>query len=272
MTYTCRWKDDNGLRIDVHNYVKQSMKRSEILEFVKRDYPDYAWSIPTDGVWMFGHIFKKYVEFLYEAGVVPNYLRIEKGTETRKMATIHAYLIDKLGVMENATEYVVFGPSTTNKIERWWRDLRERLEKCFKAQPSSLLQSKKYDPHDEVHRQLPFYVFKPVIQQECEQFVENWNCHRIRRQKIELPTGIPDHLFAFRESYGGRKCGTNVTPDGLREVAEMSGVLKAPPDISDQRLEQKCMQIIPNPELIEPHRLKDMYCFLKQQYLSQNIT
>ncbi len=47
MASSCRWKDDDALRIDLHTYLKQSMKRSEILEFVKRDYPDYPWSIPT---------------------------------------------------------------------------------------------------------------------------------------------------------------------------------------------------------------------------------
>ena len=402
MAGICRWMDDDGLRMDLEKYVKQSMKRAEILEFVKRDHPDYPWSIATldrrlrhfnisyieydtplekvyaaiqtelngpgkllgyralnqklriqhavkvprhlvhnvltdldqDGLdrrnlrkkkkraridfasdgplWMVsldGHdklcgyqnstfpfgvygcldtfsrkllyilitysnsnpvtIGKKYLEFLYEAGILPNYLRIDKGTETGKMATIHAYLTDKLGVMEDATDSVLFGPSTSNKIERWWKELHERLEKYFKTQLYDLIKSKDYDPHDEVQRQLLFYVFKPVIQQECEQFADNWNCHRIRRQKIELPTGVPNHLFGFPERYGGKKCGTILTADRLKDVAELSGVLEAPPDITVHRLEQKCKQLIPYPEAIEPHRLKHMYCYLKQQYLSQ---
>ena len=47
MAASCRWKDDDALRTDLNTYVRQSMKRSKIIEFVKRDYPDYSWSIPT---------------------------------------------------------------------------------------------------------------------------------------------------------------------------------------------------------------------------------
>ena len=50
------------------------------------------------------------------------------------MATIHAYLVNKIGIMDDATDSIIYGPSTSNKIERWWRDLHERLERYFKAQ------------------------------------------------------------------------------------------------------------------------------------------
>ena len=29
------------------HYVMQNMKWSEVLDFLKRDYPEYAWSLPT---------------------------------------------------------------------------------------------------------------------------------------------------------------------------------------------------------------------------------
>jgi hypothetical protein len=60
---------------------------------------------------------------------MPSYLRIDKGTETGKMATVHVYLVNKYEVMEHPMEAIIHGPSTSNKIERWWRDLHERLEK-----------------------------------------------------------------------------------------------------------------------------------------------
>ena len=42
-----RWKDDEELKADLEQYVRQNLKRSEILDFVKRDFPEYAWSIAT---------------------------------------------------------------------------------------------------------------------------------------------------------------------------------------------------------------------------------
>ena len=61
----------------------------------------------------------------------PRFLRMDKGTEAGKMATIHSYLMSQYDFFEDPTDSVCYGPSTTNKIERWWRDLHERLEKYF---------------------------------------------------------------------------------------------------------------------------------------------
>lgn len=44
------------------------------------------------------------------------------------MSTMHCFLRDQHGDLEDATKSVVYGPSTQNKIERWWRELVERME------------------------------------------------------------------------------------------------------------------------------------------------
>ena len=41
-----------------------------------------------------------------------------KDTETGKMATIQTYLMSQFGVMDDPLHSVIYGPSTTNKIER----------------------------------------------------------------------------------------------------------------------------------------------------------
>ena len=41
------WREDVRLQEDLRNYVRQNMKRKEMLDFLKRDFPTYAWSIPT---------------------------------------------------------------------------------------------------------------------------------------------------------------------------------------------------------------------------------
>ena len=79
---------------------------------------------------------------------MPSFLRIDKGTETGKMATVHIYLINKFEVMDDPVEAVIYGPSTSNKIERWWRDLHKRLEKYFKIQLTQILRDRQYDPHN----------------------------------------------------------------------------------------------------------------------------
>eukprot|EP00111_Clytia_hemisphaerica_P017474 TCONS_00051711-protein len=77
---------------------------------------------------------KFYTDFLLESGRIPRYLTLDKGTETGTMGTIHAYLIDKFGNFEDPVNAVLVGPSTSNKIERWWKELHERMEKFLKEQ------------------------------------------------------------------------------------------------------------------------------------------
>ena len=171
----------------------------------------------------------KYLAYLTETQILPKTLRLDRGTETGKMASIHVFLRDKIGDLEDAMNSIVFGPSTTNKIERWWRDLHERLEKYFKHQLSELLSNRQYDPHNMSDRKLLYYVYKPIIERECSIFVGYWNSHRIREQKgLLLPTGVPHHMFSFPESYGTTNKGLHITTANLKEVAEVSGVLEAP--------------------------------------------
>ena len=110
---------------------------------------------------------KMYLRYLFETELLSRNLRVDRGTETGKMATIHVYLLNKHEVMNDPTDAIIYGPSTSNKIERWWRELHERLEKFFKEQLTMLLRGREYDPHSALDRQLLAYVFIPVVQLEC---------------------------------------------------------------------------------------------------------
>lgn len=83
---------------------------------------------------------------------LPVHLRIDRGTETDVMATMHMYLCDKHDILDDPTESVLYGPSTQNKIERWWRELLERLEKFFKQQLRTLAEDGDYDPTSMIDR------------------------------------------------------------------------------------------------------------------------
>ena len=41
------WEDDEQQKSDLQRYVKQNLRRREILDFVRRDFPEYAWSLGT---------------------------------------------------------------------------------------------------------------------------------------------------------------------------------------------------------------------------------
>ena len=60
-----------------------------------------------------------YFEFLYETRVMPNYIRIDKGSETGTLATMHCFLRRQhsdVETDEEAVKTVIYGPSTSNQV------------------------------------------------------------------------------------------------------------------------------------------------------------
>ena len=86
------------------------------------------------------------------------------------MASIHSYLTNLFRDFNNPVDSIIYGQSTSNKIERWWKDLHERMEKDLKQQLNHLLLSKKYDPSSSSDRKMLAYIFIPVLQRECDTF------------------------------------------------------------------------------------------------------
>ena len=109
---------------------------------------------------------------------MPVFLRCDKGTETQKMASIHCYLMStEQSMYDDPVESIAYGPSTTNQMERWWRDLRVGVENYFKEQLRELLDANEYDPHKDTDRQILAYVYIPIVQHECDIVISMWNSH-----------------------------------------------------------------------------------------------
>lgn len=210
---------------------------------------------------------KLYLDLLYGTKFMPCMIRMDKGTETGPLATMHVYLLSQSDTFDDPMDAIIYGPSTSNKIERWWRDLHHRLEKYFKAQLRELLDANEYNPHNPVDRQLLAYIYIPVIQRECDIFVKLWNNHRIREQaNLELPTGIPAHMFDFPEKYQGTHMGMAVRDGQLEQVAEFSGVLNAPMQFLDDAIKHFCEDKIANVEELQSKDAINVYRMLKNTY------
>lgn len=95
-------------------------------------------------------------------------IRIDRGTETGIMATIHSFLRSQTGDLKDASESVLYGSSTHNNIERQWHEFLERLENFFKIQLSILAENGDYDPSDETDRQLlpPLIYFQENLSEQ----------------------------------------------------------------------------------------------------------
>ena len=56
-----------------------------------------------------------YLDYLYEARVIPAMLRVDRDSDTGIMATMHAFLRRHHGDMDPG-DTVVYGPSTANQV------------------------------------------------------------------------------------------------------------------------------------------------------------
>ena len=76
------------------------------------------WTSHSDpkliGRWYFDHV--------YETKTIPSKIRVDKGTETGKMATLHAFLRRHQGDCEDPLDSVIYGPSTSNQVVLFFSD------------------------------------------------------------------------------------------------------------------------------------------------------
>ena len=77
------WENDENLKADIHElkYVLQNLTRREVLDFLGRDYPQYAWSLPTLSRRM-AHFGVKYVDYETDPKVVEKAVKEETSGPT----------------------------------------------------------------------------------------------------------------------------------------------------------------------------------------------
>ena len=85
------------------------------------------------------------------------------------------------------------------------------------------------------------------------------------QDKLEIPAGVPDHMFSFPEQYRGTNLGIPLGKDELTEVAELSGVMDGDVfDFIEARVRRECQQLISNPERVESKDAMEAFQFLKR--------
>ncbi|KAK2564030.1 hypothetical protein P5673_012245 [Acropora cervicornis] len=82
------------------------------------------------------------------------------------MATMHSFLRRHHGDMD-PSDTVVYGPPTENQIERWWRDLHERMEKYYEGHLCLLKDQGHYDSHDDKDRLIDYAFPQRIHSETC---------------------------------------------------------------------------------------------------------
>ena len=88
------WENDENLKADIQKYVLQNLTRKEVLDFLGRDYPQYAWSLPTLSRRM-AYFEIKYVDYETDLKVVEMAVKEEISGPGQLLGyrSMHQYLI-----------------------------------------------------------------------------------------------------------------------------------------------------------------------------------
>lgn len=116
---------------------------------------------------------------------VPSHIRIDRGSENRKMAVMMLILLNGL-----ERDPFFAGPSTRNTpIERWWRDARRYCLQLYKGMFEEFEStSRRYGSVGAVylekmstnHIYILHYLFLRRTNESLRNFISQWNCHSLK--------------------------------------------------------------------------------------------
>eukprot|EP00794_Sanderia_malayensis_P000706 gene706-9204_t len=174
MKRNVEWKNDTVLKTALEGYSRENFKRTEMLSFLEKDFPQYAWSLRS--------LDRRLGEFKIN--------RVDKDVSVEQLRNAVQEELDGPGrllgyramcnkirqkhQLKVPRRYV----HASNQIERWWRELHERLEKYYKVHLAFLKDQGHYDPDMDIDRAIGFHCFLlhvtgwPITDDELKEVAE----------------------------------------------------------------------------------------------------
>ncbi|XP_069108591.1 uncharacterized protein, partial [Argopecten irradians] len=144
-----------------------------------------------------------YLKFIVTLGRVPHLVRGDAGTENVLVKDLQVSLRMHHGdEMAGIRSYITGRSSGNQRIERLWGTLRFTFTDFWRNKFRVMRDSGMFDTANPLHSECIRFCFLPIIQEQLDIFVLNWNSHRIRSQRhLNIPHGIPDVLYYQPEIY-----------------------------------------------------------------------
>ena len=168
-----------------------------------------------------------YLRRLRQTNVRPMIIRSDKGIETMMLANLHhaLALVDHPSIPFKSCYF--YGKSTSNqRIESWWQQWTRSKGNYWKDYFRALEAEGLWASDSVVDRVCMLAVFMPIMQSEFNEFVETWNLHTIRKQRLRdgVVAGKPWMNYHHPQASGdvdGFNHGMQVDQGGLDELQEV---------------------------------------------------
>ncbi|XP_033736342.1 uncharacterized protein LOC117324540 [Pecten maximus] len=164
-----------------------------------------------------------YLKFIITLGRVPHIVRGDAGTENVLVKDLQTSLRMHHGdEMDGIRSYITARSSGNQRIERLWGTLRTTFTDFWRNKFQDMRDSGMLDTTNPLHIECIRFCYLPIIQEQLDIFVLNWNSHRIRAQRqLRIPHGIPDVLYHQPDIYETSDC-SHPLPCNLETIDEIA--------------------------------------------------
>jgi hypothetical protein len=161
-----------------------------------------------------------YLACVENIGYTAQKLRCDLGTEATTIKHLHPFLVN-----QQSNACVLVGRSTANqRIEAWWSVLRKSVTNFWMNLFKDLRNMNLYNDANVIHIECLRYCFMEAIQSDLAEFVKQWNCHNIRRQRnSEMPAGKPDVMHFAPQVFGARSYEVPVMKEDAQRCRHLFG-------------------------------------------------
>jgi hypothetical protein len=148
-------------------------------------------------------IFAQYIKVVEEHGYFPFFLRSDRGVETVMAAEAHLALHKKSDPSTSFPKVYRYGTSKKNqRVESWWQQMSKSTLRRWREYFEELEADGLWDEDLLSCKIALLAVYMPILRRLLHRFVDQWNHHRIRRQKNRphVVPGQPYVLFYYPET------------------------------------------------------------------------
>lgn len=171
-----------------------------------------------------------FLNALKDTKCVPTLLRSDRGTENSIIALLQKNIRRSHSDCLAGDSSYIAGRSTSNqRIESYWSQMRRLGGNWWISFFKDLRDQHLFNDGDQLQVECLRYCFSHLIQKDLDLISQEWNTHRIRRQKnTELPARKPNCLYYFPEAYGSKNYGKLVHEDEIKDFLETHALVSLP--------------------------------------------
>ena len=161
-------------------------------------------------------IAKYYLDAISDLSGIPTKISADDSTKHALIEPMHVYL-SSLNRSDVEGSFSIITSPQNQRIERYWSILQRDRIGWWRRFFIDLTDVEMVDTSDPVALDCIQYYFMPLIRDDLNSILRQWNTHIISRRSNGGPSGRPDCMFYLPHLYGVESCLHTVKPEDIAD-------------------------------------------------------